>query len=143
MSELSSAADAIHSASIHLLRRVAKEDSRSGFSRARLSALSVLVFAGPLSLAELAEAEHVSAPTMSNLVTGMERDGLAARAPHPRDGRAVTIRATSKGRRVLLRARARRLALLSGLFAHLDPAQLRTIAEAARLIDEAVQNPVA
>ena len=38
-------ADALHSAAIHLLRRVRQEDDRTGVTPGRLSALSVLVFA--------------------------------------------------------------------------------------------------
>jgi hypothetical protein len=39
------AADRMHSAAIHLLRRVHTVDAEMGVSRARASALSVLVFA--------------------------------------------------------------------------------------------------
>ena len=42
-------ADRLHSAAIHLLRRVSREDAGSGVSPPRLSALSVLVFAGPVA----------------------------------------------------------------------------------------------
>ena len=49
------AADKLHSASIHVLRRVAREDSASGLSAARLSALSVLVFGGPRTLGEISD----------------------------------------------------------------------------------------
>ncbi len=44
-------ADRLHSAAIHLLRRVRKQDAASGEGPARLSALSVLVFGGPMTLA--------------------------------------------------------------------------------------------
>jgi len=49
-------ADRLHSASIHLLRRLRVRDRESGIGPAQLSALSVLVFGGAKSLAELAEA---------------------------------------------------------------------------------------
>jgi hypothetical protein len=62
------AADRIHSAAIHLLRRVREVDTKTmGLSPARASALSVLVFGGARSLTELAEAERVTAATMSRL----------------------------------------------------------------------------
>src|SRR5919204_112311 len=51
------AADRFHSAAIHALRHVRREDPTSGLSAARLSALSVLVFGGPRTLGELALAE--------------------------------------------------------------------------------------
>src|SRR2546426_12837473 len=102
-------ADRLHSASIHLLRRVRGEDELSGLSAARLSALSVVVFAGPLTLGRLAAAEQVRPPTMSKIVTGLEEEGLVERRPDPRDGRVVQIRATPKGNRLLQRARRRRI----------------------------------
>ncbi|MEX2326023.1 MAG: MarR family transcriptional regulator, partial [Gemmatimonadaceae bacterium] len=74
-------ADRLHSAAIHLLRRLRKQDDRSGITAARLSALSVVVFAGPVTMGQLALAEQVTAPTMTRLVAAMERDGLVAREP--------------------------------------------------------------
>src|SRR5215217_7620185 len=101
--------DLLHSAAIHLLRRVSRVDDESGIGPARLSALSVLVYGGPLTLGELADAERVTAPTMTRIVDGLERDGLARREPHPEDGRSVRVVLTERGREVFARARQRRL----------------------------------
>src|SRR5215208_3533416 len=92
-------ADRLHSAAIHFLRRVAREDETSGLSPARLSALSVVVFAGPLTLGELADAERVRPPTMTRIVAALEEDGFV-RGDVDRDDRRVTlVRATAKGTR--------------------------------------------
>src|SRR5690242_14762915 len=99
------AADSMHSAAIHLLRRVSREDAGAGTSAARLSALSVLVFAGPKTVSRLAAMERVKVPTMSRLVAGMEEDGLVRRERHGTDARSVVLHATAKGRRLLDRAR--------------------------------------
>src|SRR5207253_1577300 len=80
-------ADRLHSAAIHLLRLVRREDTASGLTPARLSALSVLVFGGPRTVGELAAAEQVRSPTMSRLVAGMESDGLVERRPSTDDRR--------------------------------------------------------
>jgi hypothetical protein len=56
-------ADQLHSAAIHLLRQLRKEDDASGLSAPRLSALSVVVFGGPLTLGALARAEQVKRST--------------------------------------------------------------------------------
>jgi DNA-binding MarR family transcriptional regulator len=66
--ETVAAADRLHSAAIHLLRRVRQQDTASGVGPAQLSALSVLVFAGPKTLGDLAAAEQVKPPTMSRVV---------------------------------------------------------------------------
>lgn len=131
----SAAADRIHSAAIHLLRRVGEVDEEMGLSRARASALSVLVFAGPRTLSELARAEHVTPATMSRLVAGLEREGLVRREPHADDARAAWLHATPKGRRTLERGRARRTALLDSLFAGLSAREREVVREAAEIVD--------
>ncbi len=72
-------ADRLHSAAIHLLRQVRKQDVATREAPARLSALSVLVFGGSVTLGQLAAAEQVKPPTMTRIVTGLERSGLAER----------------------------------------------------------------
>jgi DNA-binding MarR family transcriptional regulator len=109
-------ADRLHSAAIRLLRRLRREDARTGLSGPRLSALSVVVFAGPLTLGELAAAEQVRPPTMTRLVRALEARGLVTREPDERDGRVVRLRATAKGRTLMAEGRARRVrALAEGL----------------------------
>jgi DNA-binding MarR family transcriptional regulator len=132
------AADQMHSAAIHLLRRAGREDVKTGTSAARLSALSVLVFAGPKTVSELAGWERVKVPTMSRLVASMEADGLVRKAPNGLDARSVVLHPTSKGRRVLERARELRLSTLASLFAGASPAELATVREAAAIVDRLV-----
>ena len=106
-------ADRLHSAALHLLRRLRTEDDLLGISPPRLSALSVVVYAGPISIGELATAEGVRPPTMTRLVDALERDGLVKRKQHPDDGRTVVVRATRKGVGTLTRGRARRVEVLA------------------------------
>src|SRR3984893_10977493 len=94
-------ADRLHSAAIHLLRRVRKQDSATGEGPARLSALSVLVFGGPKTLGELAAAEQVKPPTMSRVVAGLARSRLIETSADPQDARRMRIRATTQGARLL------------------------------------------
>ncbi|MBO0870734.1 MAG: MarR family transcriptional regulator, partial [Micromonosporaceae bacterium] len=79
-------ADRLHSAAIHMLRQVATVDARSGLSPARLSALSVIVYGGPLTMTQLARAERVSPATATSTVTGLESAGLVARRRPVGDG---------------------------------------------------------
>jgi len=130
-------ADRLHSAAIHLLRRLRREDAKSGLSAPRLSALSVLVFGGPLTLGELANAEQVRPPTMTRLVTALEADGLVTREPDASDGRLTRIRATPNGRTLLLRGRARRVAALTAEVRALAPDE-REVLDAAVTVLEGV-----
>jgi DNA-binding MarR family transcriptional regulator len=111
--EIFETADRLHSAAIHLLRRLRVRDRESGVGPAQLSALSVLVLGGgPLSLGELAEAEQVRPPTMSRIVAGLVRAGLVRRGK-TEDGRRVRLEATAKGTRTLQEGRRRRVESLA------------------------------
>src|ERR687895_1900718 len=110
--EVGRVADRLHSAAIHLLRRLRVEDEALGLSAPRLSVLSVLVFAGPKRIGELARIEQVEPPTMTRLVDGLVRDRLAVREADPDDARAVRVRATPAGTRALRRGRERRVETL-------------------------------
>ena len=130
-------ADRLHSAAIHLLRRLRREDTKSGLSAPRLSALSVVVFGGPMTLGELANAEQVRPPTMTRLVSALEDEGLVAREPDADDGRLTRIRATPKGRTLLMKGRARRVAALTAEVRALER-QDRDLVERAVTILEGV-----
>src|SRR5438128_10699017 len=103
-------ADRLHSAAIRLLRMVRVQDTATGIGPARLSALSVLVFAGPMSLKALAEKEQVRPPTMSRVVAGLEKDGLVKREIVSEDRREIRLRSTPKGTRILQQGPRRRVA---------------------------------
>jgi DNA-binding MarR family transcriptional regulator len=122
-------ADQLHSAAIHLLRHLRKEDDASG-----LSALSVVVFGGPVTLGQLARAEQVKPPTMTRIVTGLENDGLVRRKGDDRDRRLIRIHATPKGQKVLLAGRARRVELLAGAVERLGAAELAELGRGAQLL---------
>jgi DNA-binding MarR family transcriptional regulator len=131
----SAIADRLHSAAIHLLRRVRKQDAATGEGPARLSALSVLVFGGPMTLGQLAAAEQVKPPTMSRIVTGLERKRLAERVPDSRDARRIRIRATPSGVRLLQKGRQRRIEYLAGHLKGLTTQELATLNESLSLIE--------
>jgi DNA-binding MarR family transcriptional regulator len=114
-------ADRLHSAAIHLLRRVRKEDLSTGQGPARLSALSVLVFDGPKTLGELAAAEQVKPPTMSRIVANLVRSRLIEVKSDPHDARRMQIRASRRGMRLLQDARQRRVASLAEQLQKLSP----------------------
>lgn len=136
--EAGKVADRLHSAAIHLLRRLRVRDLASGVGPAQLSALSVLVFGGPRSLGELAEAEQVRPPTMSRIVAGLERDGLVCRHG-TEDKRRVRLEATAKGTRMLWEGRRRRVESLAAAVESLNEAEVRHLAELAQLLEKILQ----
>ena len=138
--EVGRVADRLHSAAIHLLRRLRVEDEALGISAPRLSVLSVLVFAGPHRIGELARIEQVEPPTISRLVDGLVRDGLAVREPDPDDARAVRVRATPTGGRTLRRGRARRVETLRIRLATLSPAELAALGEGVEVLERILRD---
>ena len=125
----------LHAAAIKLLRLLRREDDASGMTAPRMSALSVLVFRGPLSLAELAAAEQVRAPTMSRLVEGLVRDGLVTRETVPTNRRMVRIGATESGRRLLEEGRERRVRALVERLMALAPSERRALARGVEVLE--------
>ena len=119
---------------IHLVRRVRVTDAQLGVPPARLSALSVLVFGGPRTLSELAAAEQVTGPTITKIVQGLESSGLVRRRPHPDDGRASIVEATTKGRRIMERGRALRVRQLIEQLETLTPKEVDDLDRGARLL---------
>jgi DNA-binding MarR family transcriptional regulator len=90
----------------HYLSRISRGLTRIGDARlrplglatAQLPVLSMLRNGERLSQAELAKAAKVEQPTMAQLLTRMERDGLIRREPDPRDRRSSLVMLTDAAR---------------------------------------------
>lgn len=128
-------ADRLHSAAIHLLRRLRTQDSSSGLSAPRLSALSVVVFGGPITMSALARAEQVRPPTISRLARELEADGLVERIQEPGDRRVQLLRATRKGRRLLNEGRRRRVEMLASDLARLAAADRKLLERTVEILE--------
>jgi DNA-binding MarR family transcriptional regulator len=131
-------ADRWHSLAIHLLRRLRREDVKAGLTGPRLSALSVIVFGGPITLGELAAAEQVRPPTMTRLVRALEAEGLVRRESDPADGRVVRLRATAKGETLLSAGRTRRVRKLTQPLTALTDEERKTLHDAAAILARVV-----
>lgn len=133
-----SLADRLHSLSIRTLRRVRVEDAKSGLTGPRLSALSVIVFAGPVTLGALAAAEQVRPPTMTKIVRALESEGLVRRKKDSDDARAIRLSATRKGAALLHAGRTRRVRRLAEPLADLQHAERKTLSEALDILSRAL-----
>ena len=127
-------ADELHSAAIHLLRRLRPVDAAAGIGPARLSALSVIIYGRVDTLSALAAAEQVSRPTMSRLLKGLESEGLIRRRVDEDDGRVIRIVASARGRRILDEARRRRLERLESWLEGVDAAEVDLLLEATECL---------
>jgi DNA-binding MarR family transcriptional regulator len=134
-------AERFHSAATHLLRSLRRQDDSTGITAPRLSALSVVVFAGPLTLGELAAAEQVRAPTMSRLVSSLEAEGLVLRVGDTQDRRVVRVSATPAGVRMLEAGKERRIASLAKRLHRLEPQEVAILEQAATIVEKVVKDP--
>jgi DNA-binding MarR family transcriptional regulator len=132
-------ADKLHSAAIHLLRKLRREDESSGLNAPRLSALSVIVFTGPISLGDLAAAEQVRPPTMTRIVNALETQMLVTRQRAAADARNVLLTATAKGKALLMAGRKRRVDALANQIATLSGEDQRCLSDASQILAEVIR----
>src|SRR5260370_36905965 len=133
-------ADQLASAAILLLRRVRKQVAASGIGPAQLSALSVLVFAGPQTLGSLAAAEQIKPPTMSRIVAALKRGRLVDITRDTHDARRMHIRATPRGTRLLQQGRRRRIEYLAAHLDSLTSKELAQLGAAAEILEKLLRN---
>jgi DNA-binding MarR family transcriptional regulator len=136
--DVSAVADQLHSAAIHLLRKLRREDAASGLNAQRLSALSVIVFAGPVALGDLASAEQVRPPTMTRIVDALVLQGLAEKRKNELDARSTMIHATAAGKRLLLQGRERRVRALAEKIAALKTEDRDALTRAAEILKRVI-----
>jgi len=134
-------ADRLHSAAIHLLRRLRREDDASGLPAPQLSAMSVIVFGGPITLGALATAEQVRPPTITKLVAALEEQGLVERESDPEDRRVMRVKATARGTRLLYEGRRRRVASLAASLGELAAADRAALARAVPILEKVARAP--
>jgi len=131
-------ADLLHSAAIHLLRKLRREDAASGLNAPRLSALSVVVFAGTVTLGDLAAAEQVRPPTMTRIVDALVEQGLVVKKKNALDGRSTLILATAAGKKLLMQGRERRVRALAAQIAALGAADRMSLGSAAEILKKVI-----
>jgi len=134
-------ADRLHSVAIHLLRRVRRADVATGISPAELSALSVVVFGGPLTLGDLAAAEQVRPPSMTRIVKALESRGFITRIPDESDRRVAWLRPTASGEHIMKRGRSARVALLAGWLKPLSTRERAALDRAGTILERVLEVP--
>jgi len=91
------------------------------------SALATISRRGPLTVGELAKAEHVSSPMVTKIAKGLEEDGLVTRTADPTDKRVTNLAITKEGERRLERSRSRKNAWLAKKLQGLSADELSAI----------------
>lgn len=102
---------------------------------------------GPRRITELARIAGITQPSVTSLVTTLERAGLAERRSDPADRRAVLVAITPAGSAYLRERRRRNVETFTELIARLPPDEAAALAAAAPALDhlrelnDALRNP--
>ncbi|WP_250028991.1 MarR family transcriptional regulator [Paractinoplanes maris] len=105
----------------HFYETLRRLTPRGPLSLTAASTLRRLERSGPHRLCELYAPEGISQPAMTQLVTRLEKEGLAERTSDPNDGRAVVVSITEAGRAAVAHRRQVRAEALSELLRGLAP----------------------
>jgi DNA-binding MarR family transcriptional regulator len=119
------------------LRQHAPED----ITPSQLSALSVIVRAGRMTLSQLAEAERVRPPTITRVCDSLEQKGLATRVPSEDDRRVAFVEPTAAGRALVETIRRRRDQYLAGRLQTFSADERALLERAALLLERLIEDP--
>ena len=125
----------LSSAIERITRLLRRADLPGELSTVAASTLYTLATEGPSRLTTLAEAEHITQPAMTQLVTRLERDGLVVRASDPLDGRAVLVEATPEGIALSTARRAARAEALESAIASLSTDDVHDLSQAISALE--------
>ncbi|MFE5838968.1 MarR family winged helix-turn-helix transcriptional regulator [Arthrobacter sp. NPDC056493] len=119
-------------------RRLRVEATGDVITPGQYSVLAQLDSRGPHTPRELADREHVQAPSMTRIVNALAEHGFVSRAAHPADGRQVQVSITPAGEAALEEARSQRTAWLAQRVANLSPEDRLTLSRAAHIMQEMI-----
>lgn len=117
------------------LARHLRQQTGDDLSPSLLSALATVELHGPLTLGRMAAHEMVTPPSVTRMVTALERRGLVRREADPLDRRVVCISLTADGRRVLALGRTRRTAYLAQRLRKLGAADRTALEQALPVLE--------
>lgn len=117
------------------LARVLRQQDEGGFGATFTAALASVANRGPLTLGELAVAEHVAPPTMTKVVEKLEANGFVTRQVDTNDRRVTRVTATDAGVRHIEATRERRTAWMASQLDRLDDDQLARLTDAVDVLE--------
>jgi DNA-binding MarR family transcriptional regulator len=120
----------LRNAVMRTARRLRAAAAEEGLTPAQSGVLATLVREGPMRAGDLAAAESLNPTMLSRVLAHLEEAGLIERAPDAADARSTVARATTAGKRLIGRLRARRAAVLRDRLADLPAEQVAALAAA-------------
>ena len=117
-----------------------RQEAGGGLSPTLTAALATIDRHGPLTPSELAARERIQRPTATRLVATLEAQGLIARTADPVDGRSFLISLTPEGKALLHEVRTRKDAFLAQRLRKLSVEDRATLARAAELLEDLLED---
>lgn len=127
-------------ATFRLARRLRSARAVDAMSDAQLAVLATLRMHGRRTITSLAERERVTAPSMTNMINGLEEQGFVFRTPDAEDRRRVQVDITEAGTEIVVQTIRRRDELLADMLAELEftEEELATLRDASALMRKVV-----
>jgi len=119
-------------------RRLRVEATGDVITPGQYTVLAQLGSRGPHTPRELADREHVQAPSMTRIVNALAEQGFVSRSAHPVDGRQIQVSITPAGEAALAEARDQRTAWLAQRVAGLSAEDRLTLSRAAHILQEMI-----
>lgn len=127
-------------ATFRLARRLRSVRAVDAMSDAQLAVLATLRMHGQRTITSLAERERVTAPSMTNMINGLEEQGYVIRTPDAEDRRRVQVDITESGTEIVAQTIRRRDEVLADMLGELDftEDELATLRAASALMRKVV-----
>ena len=125
-------------AMVRLRARLRAESAPSDmrWTWSQIATLSRISEEGPATVSALAAAEHVRPQSMAETVAALREEKLVTGEPDPTDRRKTLISVTPAGRELVANIRPIREDWLeAAIERHLSPAESRTLAKAAQIME--------
>lgn len=120
------------------LARRLRQQSMGGLTPSQRSVLASLDRHGPMTMSELADAEAISAPSATGIVSRLHRRGLVERLAHDHDRRCSVVGLSTAGSAELEAGRRERTAFLAERLRALDDSEREILARATFILDRLV-----
>lgn len=122
-----------------LIITLRRETAAAGLSRVQLTVLAILRPGEPRRITELADLERITQPSMTALISRMERAGWVRRERDPYDRRGVRVTITGDGERQYDAGLAAYVETLAGRLRKLDDTQQIAIQQAIAALDSLLE----
>lgn len=119
---------------VRLNRRLRAQHPPTTVTLTQISAMSTLHKCGAMTPGQLASKEGVQPPSMTRVISALEKLGYVERSAHPTDGRQAIVELSGAGTEYVQATISAREAWLDERLARLSADERRTLGKAAEII---------